>query len=409
MSKLRKKIYTFPTLGFKQRGEFLHFCVKFNGKESNYRSANIRIEPPEKWNNKTRTIEGNEYKTLAVNELCTNLSEVHFKVKSLGQPTSAKLLIDYMTNERSYKSDVPNVIGTIQHYIDSRKIEVENGHLTKITFNRYNVRKQNTILFFEQKYGTSNLTLAELKPSIGEEYASFLRNHKKLGVSTVNKDLGFFKAILTHALSNEWTNRNVLSQWKRTKEITDIKYLNYSEVRNIETLHIIDETLDKVRWIFVFCCYTGFSYTDLMLLKPEHVVKDENDNLYIKKPRQKSKVIAIVPLVKSSLEILARYHAQSLKTGLLLPQMSLKEFNQQLKALQSLAGFSRFKLTSKIGRNSFATIMLNAGVPAEVLINATGHTNTSVLNKHYASVYQSTTIDAISEAFNKLSNNLNIK
>ena len=409
MSKLRKKIYTLPTLGFKQRGEFLHFCVKYNGKESNYRSANIRVEPPEKWNNKTKTIEGNEYKTLAVNELLANLNEVHFKVKSLGQPTSAKLLIDYMTNERSYKSDVPNVIGTIQHYIDSRKIEVENGHLTKITFNRYNVRKQNTILFFEQKYGTSNLTLAELKPSIGKEYASFLRNHKKLGVSTVNKDLCFFKTILEYAVSNEWTNRNVLSQWKRTKEITEIISLNYSEVRNIETLHITDETLDKVRWVFVFCCYTGLSYTDLMSLKQEHVLKDEKDGLFIKKPRQKTKVNSIIPLIPNSLEILARYHAQSLKTGLLLPQMSLKEFNKYLKALQSLAGLSRLKLTSKIGRKSFTSIMVNAGVRAEVLIKATGHTNTSVLNKHYASVYQSTTIDTVKATFKELSNNLTNK
>jgi integrase len=376
--------------------------VKYNSRESNARTTGIKIEPHERWNAKTKTIEGSEIKTLTIREFETELNDIFSKLRGKGQHTTAKLLMEYIAGKRQFVQDVPNLIGAIDSYIENQRIELENGGITAITFRRYEVRRQNTIEFLEAIYKVSNLPITDLKPIIGTEYASFLRNRKKLGVSTVNKDVGFFKAVLSYSVLHEWTHHNVLSHWKRSRVKTEIFYLTKNEVDTIKNLTITDNTLDKVRWIFVFACYTGFSYKDLKALKTEHIATENENGLYLRKKREKSGVLSIVPLVKTSLEILARYHDHATETGLLLPCLSLDKYNVYLKSLQSYASIGRIKITSKLARNTFSTVLLNQMVMPDLIIKSTGHSNTDTLMNHYAVAYEATTLSTIKQALENI-------
>lgn len=46
--------------------------------------------------------------------------------------------------------------------------------------------------------------------------------------------------------------------------------------------------LDLVRDIFLFQCWTGLAFIDVSELKPEHLVPDNQGNLWIRKARQKN-------------------------------------------------------------------------------------------------------------------------
>jgi hypothetical protein len=55
--------------------------------------------------------------------------------------------------------------------------------------------------------------------------------------------------------------------------------------------------------------------------------------------------------------------------------------------VQQLAGLSRPKLTTKIGLKSFVTLKLYQGVPARLIMQATGHQTEKTFN-HYVGVDQ---------------------
>lgn len=77
----------------------------------------------------------------------------------------------------------------------------------------------------------------------------------------------------------------------------------------------------QVKDAFLFCCFTGLAFSDVKGLRPEHVVKDSNGSLWIRKPRQKTKIMCNIPLLDVPKQILEKYkdHPVCVKQGALLP------------------------------------------------------------------------------------------
>lgn len=67
------------------------------------------------------------------------------------------------------------------------------------------------------------------------------------------------------------------------------------------------ERITVVRDVFIFAAFTGLAFIDVQQLSPEHIVKDNNENLWIRKPRQKTKNMCNIPLLDIPLEILRKY------------------------------------------------------------------------------------------------------
>lgn len=79
-----------------------------------------------------------------------------------------------------------------------------------------------------------------------------------------------------------------------------------------------------------------------------------------------------------------RYEHRS-PTDLLVPECY--RANEMLKLVQRLVGLTRLNLTSKIGRKTFVTLKLYQGVPARLIMQATGHQTEESFN-HYVGVDQ---------------------
>ena len=47
------------------------------------------------------------------------------------------------------------------------------------------------------------------------------------------------------------------------------------------------ERLERVKDIFLFCCYSGYAPVDVMKLSRANLIKDSNGSLWIKTNRQK--------------------------------------------------------------------------------------------------------------------------
>jgi hypothetical protein len=61
--------------------------------------------------------------------------------------------------------------------------------------------------------------------------------------------------------------------------------------------------------------------------------------------------------------------------------------NEFLRVVQQLSGITRLKLTTKIGRKTFVTLKLYAGVPARMIMQSTGHQTEEAFN-HYVGIHE---------------------
>ena len=67
----------------------------------------------------------------------------------------------------------------------------------------------------------------------------------------------------------------------------DKEYLTDNELLIMENKVFSINRIEAVRGLFVFCCYTGLAYVDVMNLKPEHIVEGFDGKDWIKTCRQK--------------------------------------------------------------------------------------------------------------------------
>ncbi|GAB6977268.1 site-specific integrase [Prevotella falsenii] len=145
----------------------------------------------------------------------------------------------------------------------------------------------------------------------------------------------------------------------------------------------LEEEMETARDIFLFACYTGAAYCDLMELNKSHLVRDDEGNLWLKFNRQKTGVLCRIKLLPEAISLIERFHSDERETQ--LPYIKYKNYQTCLKALRLRAGIP-FPFTTHTARHTFATLItLEQGVPIETVSKMLGHTNVS-MTERYAKV-----------------------
>ena len=212
-------------------------------------------------------------------------------------------------------------------------------------------------------------------------YKHHLINQYKLDTETLAGYLKRLKAIFEWGVKNNKISTNPFCDMKIVRKVKDVVALTTDEIARIEKIDSI-ERINKVRDMFLFSCYTGLSFADQCTLKREHILTD-NGVPYIRRERQKTGVVYIVPLNNKAMELLVKYDYE-------LPQISNQKTNAYLKEIATLAGIGK-PLHFHIARHSALTAMLNNGVPLEVVSKIAGHTNIRQ-TQHYSKVATKTVL-----------------
>lgn len=145
------------------------------------------------------------------------------------------------------------------------------------------------------------------------------------------------------------------------------KYLTQSELNIIRDLEILDKSISRVRDLFLFQCYTGFSFSDLTLFDFKKSLINRDGKFVINDVRVKTGESFYIVLLHPALRILEKYDYE-------LPTISNSQYNLRLKVLASYAGIDK-PLTTHMARHSFAVMALNNGVKIEKLAKMMGHSD----------------------------------
>lgn len=142
------------------------------------------------------------------------------------------------------------------------------------------------------------------------------------------------------------------------------------------------EHVELARDKFLECCYTSLRISDANRLAWQHV----HGQMIVLDNTAKNEATVYIPFFDDDLfkpvALANRYEHRS-PLDLLVPDCY--RANEFLRMVQQLAGITRLKLTTKIGRKTFVTLKLYQGVPARLIMQSTGHQTEEAFN-HYVGI-----------------------
>lgn len=164
-----------------------------------------------------------------------------------------------------------------------------------------------------------------------------------------------------------------------------VEYLHPDDLRRIEEAHPTEGSkMELVRDLFLLQSYTGMAYADLMAFDIGNY-RQERGVWRSVGHRVKTGVAFVTQLLPEAVDILQKY-------GMRVPQMPNAKYNELLKVLGETLGI-RQRLTSHVGRHTFATMMLRRGVRIEHVAKMLGHSNITQTQR-YAKVLAQDVYDA---------------
>ncbi|MBZ9629540.1 site-specific integrase [Salegentibacter sp. LM13S] len=273
-----------------------------------------------------------------------------------------------------------------------------NNMFSKLKYNtsRLYIISQNYIRRFVQKeYGRKDLYLKELDYSFVIKFENYLRavkpRHycKNLQHNAVMKHIQRLRKMVTLAFHLEWVDRDPFVKFRPHLEQKERGFLTLEELESIENLELKSPRLKKVRDLFIFSCYTGVSYGDLMLLTPQNLVIGIDKKFWIITRREKNGNQVKVPLLSKAINLLEEYKDDKechIKNSL-LPVRSNQKVNSYLKEIVEKCNIEK-NVTFHLARHTFATtVALTNGVPIETVSKILGHKKLST-TQIYAKVVE---------------------
>lgn len=248
-----------------------------------------------------------------------------------------------------------------------------------------------------------HLSFRTINESKMQEYMSYL-GKKGMRNTTIAKNLAFFRWFLRWAAKKGYYNGNAHDTFKPKLKGTDgnskeIIYLTQEEIKILEN-HVFLPTqaaLERVRDVFLFCCFTGLRYSDAAKLKRSDI-KDGFIDVVTKKTVDGLRI----ELNKHSQAILDKYKDFAFPKDLALPIISNVKMNAHLKVLGQVCGideptrivfftgnvrqeevFPKWALlTTHCARRTFVVTALRLGISSEVIMKWTGHNNFSAMKPY---------------------------
>ena len=242
-------------------------------------------------------------------------------------------------------------------------------------------------------YHCDDIMLAELDGQFIRDFDFWLKTEKHCQNNSALKHLKNLKKVVRIALANDWIKKDPFYGIHFKQEEVNVEFLSREELDILMNKEFAIKRLEQVRDIFIFCCFTALAFVDVQQLSREHLIKDNNGALWIRKARQKTNQMCNIPVLSIPQRILRKYedNVECIQKGVLLPAISNQRMNAYLKEIADVCGIAK-RLTTHVARHTAATVVFLANdVSMENVSKILGHSNIRT-TQHYARILDSSII-----------------
>ena len=341
---------------------------------------------PDLWNPRESRMDGKSREAVEVNAKLDNLLlAVQASYQSLlakGLPFDATdIKEDFQGSVQSRTMLLERFDGLIEEMKDHVGVDIKENSLASYRQTRARLQQ-----FIQAKYKVSDLAFSQLTEDFIKQFEQYVIGEVGLKQSTCYNMIVLIKKVCKLAYREGAADSLLFDNVHVDKGDNRLpKALDKDALDKLKALRFdgLDGDMETSRDVFLFACYTGAAYCDLMALNREHLVRDDEGNLWLKFSRQKTGVLCRVKLLPEALRLLEQLHSDARET--LLPYMNYATYLSCLKAISLRAGLS-LPITTHTARHTFATLItLEQGVPIETVSKMLGH-STVRMTERYAEV-----------------------
>ncbi|MEM1002510.1 MAG: site-specific integrase, partial [Bacteroidota bacterium] len=354
----------------------IYVRITVNGKKVNI-SLKQKVNL-DSWNAKAQKARGNGKKARELNlyldEIKAEIIQSFRDLKSEDKVITAELIkARYLGEDK-------------KHFFLSDIFDYHNQNmahkLAKCTIGHYKTTQKYVSAYLEEKYKVPNIQLQRLDYAFVLGFESFLRSYRSrasqgtIGNNATMKHIQRLRKMITLAYNMEWIPRDPFVKFKPKLEKKEREFLTKSELLDIENFQPSLERLMMVKDLFIFSCYTGMSYIDIMKLTPDNITCGVDGNHWIMTERKKTGIPVKIPILPVVASLISKYkdHPRTEFRNGLMPHISNQKLNSYLKEVADKCNISK-NLTFHMARHTFATtITLSNGVPIETVSKLLGHT-----------------------------------
>lgn len=331
---------------------------------------------PERWDAKANRTLGTSYEEKTINNILDQISaSVHrfyYDMQSAGETVSALKLKNKLcsTEEKPIKSTME----LFDKFITEYAVIVRNNGYGKEALIRYKICKNRVQEFLQSEIHADDIPLENINKRLLDRFYLWNRSTYKVCNNTAIHFMHKFASVYKMAWDSGWVQGNPFHQLKLKKDKTERAYLTIDELERMANKEFTSERLERMRDVFLFCCYTGLSYIDVKTLTTDNLVRKPDGKMWIVTKRTKTEVPVHVPLLETPLKLIKKYEPKR-KGKLVFPVYSNQKSNDYLKEIAALCDINK-DITFHVARHTFATtITLDNGVPIESVSKMLGHTN----------------------------------
>jgi site-specific recombinase XerD len=336
---------------------------------------------PSKWNVAKEKVNGSDASAGETNryldEVRVKLLSIHRELECEGKEITAHIIKGAYLGTSSTDGENERTILALFKDHNYKMKELVGREFSQKTADRYNTTYRHITEFMKKEYRRPDMMINEVDYNFVSRYDHWLKIVKKCKHNSSIKHLKALKKVVFIARRNGWLKHNPFENFKLKEEPVDKQFLSENELKAIMDKEISNERINKVRDIFLFCCYTGLSYIDAMTLRPEDIEVTPSGGKYIHTERMKTRNDMRIPLLPAALRIMNKYadHPKCVDEGTVLPKMSNQRLNSYLEEIGNLCDINK-KITMHVARHTFATsVTLKNGVPLETVSKLLGHSD----------------------------------
>lgn len=349
---------------------------------------------PIDWNIKKERVKNKQSTTadgkFSLNDLLDHLESICIKTyteslkNGIPEPDLIRGAMEAFVNKNHHNKEIftkPTLFSLVDRFIRG-EIKFRGKDKSKSSLKNYHAVSKHLKAY--ENFAKIKLDFESITLDFFYSYVSFLKNKLHLAVNTIAKDISILKVFMSEAVDLEYTENMKFKHKKFSfnEEETDHVYLTEAELEKLYRFKIANRKLEQVRDLFIFGAWVGLRFSDFSNIKPENIIKIEED-LFIKITTQKTKELVIIPCNPVVMEIFEKYKNN---TNKLPSKISNQKFNEYIKDACKLAELTETGrlssrpneplatlISSHTARRSFATNFYLQGFPTIDLMKVTGH------------------------------------
>jgi len=333
------------------------------------------------WSDKTRKVKISYSKATFINgyidRVVNEITQIFISQSSQNDGITSIAIKEKYLGLNNSEIKLKTILEAFNYHNTKMEEQVKIGQVVKKTLERYNITKNKVRAFMKSQYKVKDMPLPDLRLRFVTEFEHYLLTKGKLQTNTAHKYIKNLKKIMNMAVGLDWIPSNPFNNFRCSYTAPKREVLTQEELDILKTKDISIARLAEVRDVFLFCCYTGFAYSDIYKFDYNAVTKGIDGEYWLSTHRQKTGVKESVPLLPIALEIIQKYRKNKycIDSNRLLPVNSNQCYNAYLKELAGICGIEK-RITSHIARHTFATtVTLANGVPIETVSSMLGHTS----------------------------------